>query len=199
MSKFLDVASSLPQFTPALGHRYFLPSTRTFETPSTSQASQQSREGTPVLASQSQSDAARPPSVTSSAASSSTVADTQALYESFSQFVRYGSEYMDENPLIGGPGSFVFSSSKHHLQSQQQAAQKAKVAKEQIVSQRSEDTTPQPSRPSTPQLKVDTVPLGKKNNKEGTKAVSGAAPKPKRRKSRVATSPSTPIPALSPS
>ncbi len=199
MSKFLDVAWSLPQFTPALGHRYFPPPARTSETPSTSQVSQQSREATPVPGSQSQSGAARPSSVTSSAASSSTVADTQALYESFNQFVRYGSEYMDENPLVGEPGSFVFSSSKHHLQSQQQAAQKAKAGKVQIVAQQLQDATPQPSRPSTPQSKVDTAPLGKKNNKEGTKAVSGAPLKPKRRKSRVATSPSTPVPALSPS
>lgn len=199
MSKFLHIASSLPRFTPALGHGYAPPSARTSETPSASQASQQSREVTPVPGSQIQSDSARPSSVTSITASASTVADTQALYESFNQFVRYGNEYMDENPLIGEPGSFVFSSSKHHLQSQQQTAQKVKAAKAQIVTQQSRAATPQPSRPSTPQLKVDTVAQGKKSNKEGTKSVSGGAPKPKRRKSRVATSPSTPIAAISPS
>lgn len=123
------------------------------------------------------------------------VADTDALYESFRLFSKYEKEYMDENPLIGEPGSFVFTSSKQHLQTQQdQAAKKAAqlaVPKPQLALKVA--PTPEPTQPPSPAIKTES--LGSKKNKGGDR---GGQPKAKRRKSKATqSSPASPISAIS--
>lgn len=39
----------------------------------------------------------------------SAIQDTRTLAESFNLFMQYGDEFMDENPLVGEPGSFIMS------------------------------------------------------------------------------------------
>lgn len=133
---------------------------------------------------------------TTTTSTQSSVASTQALYESFAQFMRYGNEYMDENPLVGEPGKFVFSSSKQHLQTQQeQAARKAEQAAAlKLQTDLKRAVTPQePSRPATPQLVSAKPP--KAERKQGA---AGGPPKPKRRKSRAPTTPGSPLGATTP-
>jgi mediator of RNA polymerase II transcription subunit 6 len=100
---------------------------------------------------------------------------------------------MDENPLVGEPGSFVFTSSKQHLQSQQDLA--AKKAAQQALPKVHVNTkaapTPEPTRPPTPQNKPD----GPKRTK--TMEKTGEVRKPKRRKSRVPKSPGSPASPVS--
>lgn len=38
-----------------------------------------------------------------------TMQDTKSLADAFALVSRYGDEYMDETPLAGEPGSFIFS------------------------------------------------------------------------------------------
>lgn len=53
---------------------------------------------------------ARVPLVGSQAGNTaSTFQDTRTLAESLHLFLRYEDEYMDENPLVGEPGSFIMS------------------------------------------------------------------------------------------
>lgn len=54
---------------------------------------------------------------TKASLASKSVSDTnyqslQLLAESYSLSQRYGKEYMDENPLVGEPGSFILSKSR---------------------------------------------------------------------------------------
>jgi mediator of RNA polymerase II transcription subunit 6 len=51
------------------------------------------------------------------------------LWNSLRMSVVYANDYIDQNPLVGEPGSFKFSSTQNHLQAQQQAAAKAAAAK----------------------------------------------------------------------
>jgi len=189
LNKLFATASTLPKFTPALGHRYFPPTIKTSAGSSDSQSVQQStRDGTPSVAGVSQPEV---PKTTAASLTqrSSQPEDVQTLYESFNQFTRFRGEYMDENPLVGEPGAFVFSSSKQHLQSQQQqAATKAQAAR--LQSQMQEAGPPQTSPPATPQPLNDTL-SGKKGGK-GIERGTGA-PKPKRRKSKAPTSPPSPL------
>jgi len=179
----MQTATALPYYKPALGHRYFQPTLKTRETLSI-QSAQPSRESTPMP------DAVQAgitdTATTSTVQTSSTVniADTQTLFESFGQFLRYGKEYMDENPLVGEPGSFVFTSSKQHLQAQQDLA--AKKAAQQAIPKLQIEVK---SSPPTAQAKPD-QPTSAKRSKTSDKNPSLG--KPKRRKSKAPKSPGSP-------
>jgi len=188
LNQLFTTASGLPKFAPALGYRYFAPTVKVTPNTSDSQSIQQpTREATPSIVSASQPEAHKPTAPTLAQAQSQPE-DVQTLFESFGQFVKYRDEYMDENPLVGEPGAFVFSSSKQHLQAQQQqAAAKVQASKLQIKLQ--EAATPQPSVPATPRPQNEVLP-GKKSGK-GSERIGGP-PKPKRKKSKALTSPSSP-------
>jgi len=193
LNQLFATASTLPKFTPALGHRYFAPTIKAATSATDSQSTQQSaREATPSVAGVSQSDIPKTTAATLSQASTQPE-DVQTLYESFNQFVRFRNEYMDENPLVGEPGAFTFSASKQHLQSQQQqAVAKAQAAK--LLSQAQETVPQHASPPATPQPQNELL-TGKKVGKSVEKG--NGAPKPKRRKSKAPTAPSSPTGLLS--
>ena len=187
----MKTAATLPFYTPALGHRYFQPTLKARETVS-SQSAQPSRESTPMpdAGQASISDAAPGSAGLNSTSSTVNLADTQILFESFGQFLRYGKEYMDENPLVGEPGSFVFTSSKQHLQAQQDLA--AKKAAQQAVPKLQIEVKPSPTpepRPPTAQAKPD-QPTSAKRSKNSDR--SSNLGKPKRRKSKAPKSPGSP-------
>jgi hypothetical protein len=68
---------------------------------------QHSKETTPAPDSQAQTKAP----VAGANVSSTTFQDTRSLMEAFTLLSRYGDEFMDENPLVGEPGSFILSKS----------------------------------------------------------------------------------------
>lgn len=198
VDKFIEIVKPLPTYTPALGHRYFHPSLlqQGSATNPTSASSAQSRIGTPLPAPR----AASPEVSTDAVADgpkasqdSANIAGPQALFESFGQYLSYGNEYMDENPLVGEPGSFVFSTSRQSVQARKDAALKAQQAttasnkvKEQEASR---VATPQaPSAIATPQPKPADLP-GKRKGSQGPEG----RPKIKRRKSKAPTNPSSPL------
>jgi mediator of RNA polymerase II transcription subunit 6 len=110
--------------------------------------------------------------------------DELSLEESFSMSLRYGNEYMDENPLVGEPGAFILSSTHAHAQAQNQAAQN-KAAQ------------PAARGASAPTVQtISTSPTRKGSRGGGEKSpISPTIPgKPKRRKSKAAISGSKPSP-----
>lgn len=157
------------------------PATRTTES---GQATlQQSKENTPMPD-------AVPPSTAETQTSSKTglgisttsssFQDTRNLAESFSLFTRYGDEFMDENPLVGEPGSFIMSRASGETdRSTAKTAAKAGPGATATA-------TPSmpPGRVSTPQVRVDTP--GKVSDKSSSPPSSGEN-KGKRKKSRVAS------------
>lgn len=106
IAKLFESANSIQKWTPARGH--------TFATPSIPRASTlEPREATPLP----DGGAARagPPGAAAAAASKSsskteTELDARLAEESFAIHMKYGGDYMDENPITGRPGDFHFAS-----------------------------------------------------------------------------------------
>ena len=104
-------ASELPLFTPSTGHTYFLPASKSLTPGISSQATQASKETTPMPGTQDMSFSAKP-LLSSKLTSDPDDQSFPLLLEAYSLSVRYGKEYMDDNPLVGEPGSFILSKSR---------------------------------------------------------------------------------------
>ncbi|KAL9014065.1 MAG: hypothetical protein Q9173_001274 [Seirophora scorigena] len=175
LSKVIETAAALPSFTPALGHTYLPPAPKTGNLAMNTQMSQTSKESTPMPGTQESA---------SSKPSSQTLLDedlqsTQLIHSSLNLSLRYGSEYMDENPLVGEPGSFIITKSREVPQPANQPKTKP---------------NPVSTKSPTPQIKTD-IPEPKSKSSMGTEK-SPITPiikeKKARRKSRPATSVTTP-------
>ncbi|KAJ5902449.1 hypothetical protein N7495_002977 [Penicillium taxi] len=176
LSQLMKTASTLPNFTPSYGHTYLPPVAKTTEPGQAT--SQPSKENTPMP------DAA--PSIAETPAtgkqglgistSNSSHHDARSLADSFNLFTRYGDEFMDENPLVGEPGSFIMS---------RVGGEVDRIATKGVpkVSLGTTTNTPGPTgRVSTPQVRVDTP--GKTSDKTNSPP-SGGENKGKRKKTRI--------------
>jgi mediator of RNA polymerase II transcription subunit 6 len=112
--------------------------------------------------------------------------DERALLESLNLSTRFGDEYVDENPLIGEPGSFVFSSTQTHLRAQQ-AAKAAQSAVKSMANPRSTATSTVSS--PLPDLKVSTQIRKGSKTTDKDKTPLSAKPRSNRRRSRQTGSP----------
>lgn len=99
--------------------------------------------------------------------------------ESFMVHMRYGGEYIDENPITGRPGEFHLSSTGRKV-----------VPPPQLSKQEGIGSI---SGPPTINTKLD----DKKDSKPDKTPKSATMPKPKRRKSKMSTSTSTSTPTAS--
>jgi len=150
MSKFMDRAAPLPIYTPAIGYTY-QPPAPTKPNTQTAQSSF-SREGSigpnAQQSAASQRSTSLEPDTQSTTTASSDPRDAQLLDQSLRLMLAYGDEYMDENPLQGEPGNFVYTHTQKHLRAQQAAsealAQKAmsKEKEREEAAQKSKSTTP---------------------------------------------------------
>ncbi|KAL8799328.1 MAG: hypothetical protein Q9182_005972 [Xanthomendoza sp. 2 TL-2023] len=179
LDKTIATASTLPTFTPALGHTYLPPPPKTLAPTSSTQMSQTSKESTPMPGTQ-DSASIRTPLTTSKPLSNLDYQSPQLLQASFELSLRYGQEYMDENPLVGEPGSFIITKSRDSQQLSQQPKPKPGSA----------STT----KPSTPQIKTDVPKQAEKDAVGAEKSPTSAVAKEKkaRRKSRPAGTATTP-------
>lgn len=162
LTKMLKTASSLPSFTPSHGHTYLPPIPKT-----ESQAGapeQATKENTPLP----EAEAQKGPSAAAQSSAGTIVQDARTLAESFSLLSRYSDEYMDENPLVGEPGSFIMSRS-------------GDADRGPARQQPSTSNVAPPTRTGTPQVRVDTP--GKESSKGSTPSSSDET-KSKRKKSR---------------
>lgn len=165
----MATAAPLPDFSPALGHRYMPPPPNRLKA-TESQLSQGSKEATPL-----------PDALpgTKKAASNNTnttnYLDVKLLEESLNITLKYGDEYMDENPITGQPGDFHLSTT-------------GRKEKDKLIvpaaSKPAATSSAKPSAPPTP-LKTD-IPPARKGSKAEKSPRTPGMPKPKRRKSSKA-------------
>jgi len=175
MQKIYSTAASMQYFSPAQGHRYVL------DTPSTAtkdnQSTRGSRMNTPAP------DEIHIPTPKHSQQSVGKNADdfnareNNALLRSLNMSVRYGSEFIDTNPLLGEPGSLVFTSTESHLQAQ--AAAKAKATADKLAKEAKSTTSS-----SMPSPMMDSKHFTAKKGSKAEKTIIGGG-KFKRRKSRI--------------
>ncbi|KAL8817417.1 MAG: hypothetical protein Q9223_003750 [Gallowayella weberi] len=178
LDKTIATASSLPTFTPTLGHTYLPPASRALASTMSIQMSQTSKESTPMPGTQDSTSTRTP--VTTKPFSNLDYQSPQLLQASFELWLRYGQEYMDENPLVGEPGSFIITKSRDNQQLSQQPKPKPISAS--------------PTKPSTPQIKTDVPKQAEKDTVGAEKSPTSAVAKEKkaRRKSRPAGTATTP-------
>ncbi|KAL8830729.1 MAG: hypothetical protein Q9170_005610 [Blastenia crenularia] len=175
LKKVFETTSALPTFTPALGHTYLPPAPKSLNSVASTQLSQTSKESTPVPGTQDSH-------LTKASSKPLLDHDTQSaqlLQSSLNLFLRYGHEYMDENPLVGEPGSFIITKPR---EAQQPASQpKPKPA-------------PVPTKPPTPQIKTDVVDPKRKPSlgAEKSPTTPGTKEKKSRKKGKPATTVTTP-------
>jgi mediator of RNA polymerase II transcription subunit 6 len=171
VNKFMAAAAPLPDFSPALGHRYMPPPSNRLKA-TESQLAQGSKEGTPLP------DALPGPKKAPPAAytNASNYLDIKLLEESLNITLKYGDEYMDENPITGQPGDFHLSTTGRKEKDKLMVPASAKAP--------APTTSAKPSAPPTP-LKTD-IPPARKGSKAEKSPRTPGMPKPKRRKSSKA-------------
>ena len=113
----LNTASALPDFTPAIGHTYVPPVSKNPSASSSLHATQSSDAATLMQLSGTPRPDTQDSSITKGSSASKLAAhensqSTQLLETSYDLLLRYGNEYMDENPLLGEPGSFKLSKTR---------------------------------------------------------------------------------------
>lgn len=147
----LKTASTLPTFTSSYGHTYMPPTAATTKSIDPGQSQTSKEENTPMPDADSQGKATTTGPGASGTGSS--VQDTRTLAESFNLLSRYGEEFMDENPLVGEPGSFILSRAGDVDRSG--TAAPAATTKQAPSTATVTGTTNTP-KASTPQVRVDT-------------------------------------------
>ncbi|MCJ1385117.1 Mediator of RNA polymerase II transcription subunit 6 [Xylographa soralifera] len=179
LTKFLATASSLPIFTPSLGYTYLPPVAKPASTASSHQATQISKESTPLPDTQLSLKSTKT-SHLSEKASLPDLRGTSLLADSFLLSTTYGSEYMDENPLVGEPGSFILQKSREAAAQAQVQSQAQLASKSAVVVKASAPPTPAP-------IKTEGLPPEvRKGVKAGEKTpVTPGTGGKKRKKSRV--------------
>jgi mediator of RNA polymerase II transcription subunit 6 len=170
------MAASLPDFSPAADHTYLPPGTA--NKPKDTHAHRGSKEATPLPEGHLATATKKQPVDTTYANSH---ISALLLDESLALALRYGDEYMDENPITGHPGDF-------HLTTTGRNKDKLSVPVGKAIAQ---------SKTGTPVPVVKTEPPGparKGSKKDKSPKISGM-PKPKRRKSKAAAASGTVTPS----
>lgn len=190
---FVDAANELPSFDPAMGGHYYLrpqnkPAAATGVTSGPTSPGM-SREGSVADAHSVRSGSVDLNNNQAGGGDPSASAlEDRLLRESLGMSVQFGDEYMDENPIIGEPGKFSFTSStaavKKRKADEEAAATKAKLEKEAKSA----------SAASTPKVAKAPAPLSIMTEAKVTKKGTGKmGEKIKRKKSKGnALSPTTP-------
>lgn len=136
-----------------------------------SQLSQASKENTPMPDPLAGSKKSSQPG-----AYTSTYLGSRLLAESLEMSIRYGDEYMDENPITGHPGEFHLSTTGRK--------DKNKLAVPG-ASRGPLSSQAKTSAPPTPEPRAGEVPPTRKGSKGDKSPRTPGMPKPKRRKSKA--------------
>ncbi|KAL1607547.1 Mediator of RNA polymerase II transcription subunit 6 [Nothophoma quercina] len=194
MQQMAELSKNMSHWSPATGHTYMPPSYEPERTATTA-----SRINSPTLAptdpdapaSQSQSKDAT--AAIDPTASTSEFSDAFFLH-SLDLTNKFGDEFMDENPLLGEPGAFVFTNSKSHVDARNKAQEQASQ-----ISQASQATAKTETRPGSVAPSVVATPKGIATpmvldgpSQKGSVAGLPKEERKKRRKSKGPASPTTP-------
>ena len=195
LNKFMEEAAPLPVFTPSTGYSYFPSAPAKSVTQSQSISS---REGSTIpngKHTQALSAGDAPTRASSVLGPSASAAapdldprDSMALEQSFLLMQAHGDEYMDENPLRGEPGNFIFTHTKDRLKARQAEFEAAAAkAREKHAERTSKPATPAAFSTKTKEETplADGRPL---TSKKGSKTEGK-----KRRKSKAAIMPVSPL------
>lgn len=199
MQQMAELSKNMSHWSPATGHTYMPPSYGPAKAAATA-----SRIGSPTLApTDPDTSASQSQPKDATAAIDPTASTTQFSDDLFMHSLNlthaYGDEYMDENPLLGEPGAFVFTNSKSHVDARNKAQEQASQASQTSQNTNKIDTrstSVAPSVVATPKGIATPMALDAPSRK-GSVIGLPKEEKRKRRKSKGLASPTTPAgPAL---
>lgn len=170
----------MTHWTPATGYSYYPPS---YDTPKPTETA--SRIGSPTLAPMDLDHPDGPPTATApppDPAESTTDFSDALFMQSLMLTNRYGDEYMDENPLKGEPGAFIFTNTKNAVDGRNKAQEQAA----------SQPTAAAAARVETRPPSVAATPVPEAHSRKGSTANAPKEKKRERRKSKGLASPTTP-------
>lgn len=195
LTKLLSTVSSLPSFTPANGHTYLPPVSKNPTPGSSLQATQASKEGTPMPGGGTPLPATQETATGAKAPKHTSDIDLQGVHMleyAYTLSKSYANEYMDENPIVGEPGSFKLSKSNNTSLATSMTMSKASSQAQEgskPSSQSLEVATPAKSAVPTPQLKTEDLPAPIRKATKGSEkspTIPGIKEKKSRRKSKAA-------------
>jgi mediator of RNA polymerase II transcription subunit 6 len=187
----------MTHWSPATGHSYFPP---TFDAPKA--AATASRIGSPTLA-PTEPDASQTTATAPAADPMASTAETSEalLMQSLNLTNMYGDEYMNDNPLLGEPGAFVFSNTKSAVDARNKASEQATQAAQppQVAAAKSAipPLSVAPSVAATPKGASTPAAMDAQSRK-GSTVGQPKDKKRERRKSKGLASPTTPGPSIPP-
>jgi len=196
MEQMAEISKNMTHWTPATGYSYFPPSHE-----ATKAATTASRIGSPTLvptdpdAAGSQSQGAGATTQAADPLASTTEFSDALFMHSLNLTNAYGDEYMDENPLKGEPGAFVFEGTKTAVNARNKAQEQAAQASQSTPAVGLKIETQPPSRAPSAVGTPKAVGTPTTLEAQGKKGIIAPAPKKKkdRRKSQGGlTSPTTP-------
>nr|KMM63785.1 hypothetical protein CPAG_00139 [Coccidioides posadasii RMSCC 3488] len=145
LTKVLSTASALLTFSPSYGHSYLPHVPKSLEpTQLSQQSAQQSKETTPMpdMSGDKTTSRSALADASTTTLNASALQDARDFAETLNLLARYGNEYIDETPLAGEPGSFIFTKASASAAEQLSVAGAGAQASRQNI--RSGATTPVP-------------------------------------------------------
>ncbi|RKF63271.1 Mediator of RNA polymerase II transcription subunit 6 [Erysiphe neolycopersici] len=110
LNNFFSLASSLQNFSPALGHTYLLPALKSSVSSTQPGIPHVGKEDIPLSDVPETKITKTLNTTRNSQNDTDTILATRLFEESINIYLKYGDEYMDENPVTGEPGAFHLSS-----------------------------------------------------------------------------------------
>ena len=200
MQKFdqmVALSSEQPLFTPALGHHYFHQSSKPDDSvqigstiPSRAGSMSPVSEEIQITGSQDLSDGTK----SSSRMSNQSILKTRAFSHAYQIFSRYGNEYMEDVELVGQPGSFGFR--RQDVSKQAGPPNIAAQAMQADQAYPSQSTTPQQFEASINGFTRDGQEPSEQTRTDSSPPSTQQRPKPKRQKTKVLTSTTSPHAAV---
>lgn len=189
LQQVADLSQEMSHWSPATGYSYLPPS---YEAPKA--AATASRIGSPTLA-PADLDASQGPTAAQAVdAAAPTIESSDALLmQSLNLLNRFGDEYMDENPLIGEPGAFVFTNTRNAVDARNKASEQATQSSQAsaVAKTDTQPTSVAPSVAATPKAAPTPAAIESQTRKTST-ASQPKEKKRERRKSKGLTSPTSP-------
>jgi mediator of RNA polymerase II transcription subunit 6 len=189
LQQISDLSQDMTHWTPATGHSYF-PSS--IDAPKA--AATASRIGSPTLAPTDLEQAEAATVQPAETLDSATEFSDAFFLQSLNLTNRYGDEYMDENPLKGEPGAFVFTNTKNAVDERNKAQEQlAQATAIQLAAPKADTQPPSVAPSAAPTPKGAPTPGAMEAHSR--KSSTNTMPKDKkreRRKSKGLASPTTP-------
>ncbi|KAF1830097.1 hypothetical protein BDW02DRAFT_115450 [Decorospora gaudefroyi] len=195
MQQMAELSKNMTHWTPATGYSYFPPS---YEAPKA--AATASRVASPTLAptepevasSQSQGAGAGAGAAQATDAIASTTDFSDALFmHSLNLTNTFGDEYMDENPLRGEPGAFVFEGTRTAVNARNKAQEQAAQLTTQPAPLKL-DTQPPSVAPSVAPTPAPVPAVVEAHSRKGSIAPAPKKKKDRRKSQAGLASPTTP-------